>query len=372
MSLLGGVAQLSGGTNPQKLDDNNEEEDGAVEEINQGALKDVFWDRLVVFLTTAIIGLTALDILTELLRGGSEVVCFLPDDLNLTEGQEAYINNYCVRSIPDTQYFPIFILVHGVLIAAWHYIWRASSASHFDYFLSLANQLIRLSDDPQGFYPPKNRVIVSKLVSEFCTYKRSRILRWYQVKVIVQILTVVASLLLSFLVFTDFNVDFKCPRDLESEDSTKYWPLPETQIQCIFTSLRLFSLLQVIDVLLLVLIFSSLLGALFWSIWRHPMELGPESVAQFSFTSTIASSYYVPKPMLHNFKSFLRRVCSKRVFRELSLRFFVPRLRTDLDFLLMMLYRTDSGLGHAFKEGQVYEEYSRLSDADFQSLSVGE
>jgi hypothetical protein len=367
MALLGGVAQLAGGANPQQLDENNEGgEDNALKD--QSALKDVFWDRIVVFLTTAIIALTALDILTELLRGGSQVACFISDSLNVTDGQEAYINNFCAQSVPDTQYLPIFILTHGILIGAWHYIWRSSCASHFNYFLSLASQLVRLSDDPKGFYPQQNRNIISKLVSEFRTYKRSRVLRWYQLKLLAQILTAVASLLLSFLVFTDFEVNFSCPRDPGMDRS---WPLPEVQVQCIFTSLRLFSLLQVVDVLLLSFIVLALLGALLWSIWRHPTELGPENVAQFSFTSSVSPSYHVPRPMLHNAKSFCRRFFSRHIFNEINQRFLVPRLTTDLDFLLMMLYRTDSGLGHTFKEGQVYEEYTQLTDADLQGVGSG-
>lgn len=370
MALLGGVAQLAGGADPQKLDDSSEgegQEQGSPQEGD--SLKDVFWDRMVVFLTTAIIGLTALDVLTELLRGGSQVACFIPDSLNVTEGQEAYINNFCAQSVPDTQYLPIFILVHGILIAAWHFIWRSSSATHFKYFISLASQLVQLDDNPQGIHPQKNLIIVSKLTSEFRTYKRSRILRWYQVKLLAQIVTALVSLLLTFLVFNDFGVNFECPQNPQSD---MYWPLPGVKVQCIFTSLRLFSLLQVVDALLLSCILLALLGALLWSIWRHPFELGPENVALFSFTTSVPSSYYVPKPMLRNLKSFCRRCCSRHVFSEIKQRFFVPRLSTDLDFLLKMLYRTDSGLGHAFKESQVYEEYRQLTDADLQSLGAGE
>ena len=368
MALLGGVAQLAGGADPQKLDDSSEgQEDNALQD--QSGLKDVFWDRMVVFLTTAIIGLTALDILTELLRGGSQVACFIHESLNVTESQEAYINSFCSQSVPDTQYLPIFILVHGILIAAWHFIWRSSSASHFNYFISLASQLVRLDDNPQGFYPQKNLVIVSKLVSEFRTYKRSRILRWYQIKLLAQLATAVASLILSYLVFTDFGVIFDCPRNPQTEP---FWPLPGVQVQCIFTSLRLFSLLQIVDVLLLSGIVLAVLGALLWSVWRHPMELGPENVALFSFTTGVSSSYHVPKPTLHNVKGFCRTCCSWQIFHEISQRFLVPRLTTDLDFLLMMLFRTDSGLGHAFKEGQVYEEYRQLTEADLQSLDEGE
>lgn len=87
MSGLGKVKELAGrpGVNPQDLDDTGGEEEET--ELSY-ALKELFWDKIVIFLTTAIIGLSAVDILTELLRGGSGIVCFVPDELNLTEGQE--------------------------------------------------------------------------------------------------------------------------------------------------------------------------------------------------------------------------------------------------------------------------------------------
>lgn len=101
MSGLGKVKELAGrpGVNPQDLDDTGGEEEET--ELSY-ALKELFWDKIVVFLTTAIIGLSAVDILTELLRGGSGIVCFVPDELNLTEGQEDYVNSYCAQSVPDT------------------------------------------------------------------------------------------------------------------------------------------------------------------------------------------------------------------------------------------------------------------------------
>ena len=43
---------------------------------------------------------------------------------------------------------------------------------------------------------------------------------------------------------------------------------------------------------------------------------------------------------------------------------FVPRISTDLHFFLLLLYRTDSSLGHAFYEGQVYLELKALKELD--------
>ena len=364
MSGLGKVKELAGrpGVNPQDLDDTGGEEEET--ELSY-ALKELFWDKIVVFLTTAIIGLSAVDILTELLRGGSGIVCFVPDELNLAEGQEDYVNSYCAQSVPDTQYLPIFVLVQGVLVATWHYLWKSSFTSHFDYFFSLAKTLTRLSDETTGEYPRKNLNIIKKLEIEFSTFSPSKILRWYQAKLGAQLITAIVSMLFLFLVFTNFDVNFSCPR-IENQ----YWPIPGEKINCIFTSLRLFSLVRVADAFLLVLVILAVLWGFIWSISRHTTELGCTNVALFSYTTGISPEYFLPKPMFGHIRGFFANICSARIGQEIVLRFFSPRIKTDLDFLLMMLYRTDSGLGHSFKEGQIYMSYKRLSDADLLRLNI--
>lgn len=368
MSGLRKVTELAGrsGIDPQDLDDADKGDQEKETEFPY-ALKELFWDKIVIFLTSAIVALTAVDILTELLRGGSGVVCFVSDELNLTEGQGEYVNSYCAQSVPDTQYLPIFVLVHGVLIATWHYLWKSSFTSHFDFFFSLAKTLTRLSDETTGEYPHKNLNIIKKLEIEFSTFDRSRILWWYRAKLGAQLLTAIASMLSAFLIFTDFDVNFFCPR---IGTDNQHWPIPGERINCIFTSLRLFSLVRVADIFLLSLIILAVLWGLIWSISRHTVELGYKNVALFFFTAGISPEYFIPKPMFHHIQGFFRNVCSKRIGQEVVLRFFSPRIKTDLDFLLMMLYRTDSGLGHSFKEGQVHQERKRLSDADLLRLNI--
>lgn len=338
------AAQSAGGPNLQELD-----ETGNQEPESEGFfVKEFFWDKIIVLLTTSIIGLTALDILTELLRGGSGVVCFLPEGLNLSDDQSAYVNGFCSRSVPDAQYLPIFVLVHGILIGAWHYIWKSSFSTHFDYFFSLASHLVRFRDDLTGEYPLKNLKIVNRLETEFCTYRRSGILRWYQVKLMFQLLTAIASILLSFLLFNDFNVDFTCQwRDPANRTVT--------DVPCIFASLRLFYLVRIFDSILLGLIIVVALFAFLWTFLRHAAELGYDRVAKFSFCGGISPEHYLPKSVL-----------SRRGITRL----FVPRMKNDFDFLLMSLYKTDSGLAHVFKEGQVEREKSGLFEAEIRYLTT--
>ena len=357
------MKEVSGGVDPSALDD---EGGDAEEEVGRGdgpLLRDFFWDKVVLFLSSAIVALTAVDILTELLRGGSDIVCFLPAEFNVSEGQEAFTNSFCAQSIPDTQYLPIFVLIHGVLIAAWHYIWKSSFSADLNLFLSLAAELSKLDDEATGSYPARNLALISKLESEFRPYNRRQIFTYYQLKLLVQLLTALASLLSSVFVFTEFDVNFTCPR---SGVDMATWPFPGEVVNCIFVSLRLFALVRVFDILLLVFIMLVLVWGLAWSVWRHPHQLGYRNMALFSFTTGIHSSFFVPRPMLLNPAAFCRGFFSRRILQELQLRFLTPSIVTDLDFLLLVLYRTESSLAHSFREGQILMELKTLMDTDQQ------
>lgn len=344
------VKELTGGlsTDPKELDEENEPPD----EISAGEL---FWDKLILFLATLIAALTAVDILTELLRGGTAAVCFVPAELNASESDETFIQNFCSRSVPDTQYLPIFVLIHGILIGAVHYVWKSSFSSRFHYFFSLAKTLVRVRDEKTGLFLPHNVNIVRKLQVEFSAYNHRVVFTWYQIKLAIQVIVVVVSLLVSFFIFDNFDVEFECPhRDLE----TSIWPYPGQTVDCIFTSLRLFWLVRVVDITLLLLIFICLVWGLLWSVLRHPNELSAKDAALFSFTTGLDSLYYVSKSPFQNISGFK--------FSEIKSRFFVPRISTDLDFFHMLLYRTDSGLAHSFWEGEVEIEKGALRELDQQ------
>lgn len=347
-------------TDPKNLTDENDDS-----EEPSFTSRDLFWDKVVLFLATAIVALTAVDILTELLRGQNGVVCFIPLRLNASESQDSFIQNFCSQDVPDTQYLPIFVLIHGVLIGAGHYLWKSSFGNHFNYFFSLTKSLARLKDEETGAYPFQNIVIVKKLQVEFSVYSRQRVFRWYQIKLFAQFLIAAASLVVSFGVFNNFKVEFKCPRGNISEDMESIWPYPGDTVDCIFASLRLFSLVRIVDVVLLILVILFLLYGFLWTLVRHAKELNAKKAALFAFTTGIDGSYYVPKSVFHLFSVFRReKCCSTHIWQEIKERLFVPTISTDLDFFLMLLYRTDSSLAHAFTDGQIYIEHKALMELD--------
>lgn len=327
--------------------------------------KEFFWDRIVLFLSSAILGLTALDIVTELLRGGSAVVCFPPGDLNLSDAQGQYVNTFCAQSLPPTQYFPIFVFVHGSLIAVCHHFWKSSHRVQLDYFFALAGDLSRLPDEETGDYPSKNYTIIKKLESEFSTYGRKELLQTYRLKLALQILLAAASLIATSVVFTEFDVSFYCPS--KNVDADPFWPLSGTKVHCIFSSLRLFYLVHIADILLLVLILAVATCGLGWTALRHAAELGYGAVARFSLESGVAPHYFLPKPWITGLFAELR---TRGIADTVRTRFLSPSMESDLDFLLILLYRSDGGLGHAFREGQIHRELQRLVESDLQMLNL--
>lgn len=357
------MKDLGVGVDPSALGDEDGDETASKGGEGSLQLRDFFWDKVVLFLSSSIVALTAVDILTELLRGGSDIVCYLPAEFNVSEGQEDFTNSFCAQSIPDTQYLPIFVLIHGILIAAWHYIWKSSFSGDLNLFLSLASELSKLSEESTGNYPQRNLAIICKLEREFSPYNMRQIFTYYQFKLLAQLVTALVSLLSSAFIFTEFDVDFTCPR--QGADIAA-WPFPGQVVSCIFVSLRLFALVRVFDILLLAFILLVLVWGLMWTLWRHPHELGYKNVALFSFTTGLHSSFFLPRPMFLNPAAFWRGIFCRRTLQELRLRFRTPSITTDLDFLLMLLYRTESSLAHSFREGRVLIEHRTLVDVDHQ------
>ncbi len=101
-----------------------------------------------------------LNVTVEFLRGGG-IFCFPPSDNVAIEnknlqgkmiyqfgtGQTNYINNYCARMILKTEYFPIYILIHGIFLILPHYVWTSIHRGDFRSFFSVVNKLDHLRDE---------------------------------------------------------------------------------------------------------------------------------------------------------------------------------------------------------------------------------
>ncbi len=357
--------------------------------------KEFFWDQFLKYISTGILALTVLNVSVEFLRGGG-VTCFTPStrvDPNspeeevyeITRNQADYINNYCARSIPRTEYFPIYILVHGILLVAPHYIWSALFKGDFDSFFSIVKRLDRLRDNSTGQYDLKNFDRVTKLEIEYGG-KRRWIFWSYMFKLLLQLAVCVGSSIFSSTYFLNFAFNFDCPEDLVIENETAiqpdHWPI-NTTVPCVFTSLRLLGLVRFGDHGLLTIAMILTFYGLLWCIRRHPKELGYQAITDFAFQSCLSpDSFVFPQafPWRRLYSCFTRfppkkgkRCCNKnclncRFFTECQL--FSPRIQNDLEFMLMVLFRSDSSHGRVFKDIQVGKELKKQRDRDHQLLHL--
>ena len=305
------------------------------EDENKSRPREFFWDSVVLFVLSSVVGLAAIDAITEFIRG-SDVRCYIPNGLNGTDVSMEYINTFCSGSLPPTQFFPAFILVSGVVIAIPHYLWLNHYGGNFEFFFTLAARLDRLREE-SGEYSMANHLIVQQADAAFATYNQNTIFYVYTAKLFLQWVFSLASFFTAAAYFTNFEENFICPQRAQ-DISNPYWPFNE-QAMCVFTSLRLIWLIRFAYLVLLALVILGLLWALLWCFSTHTSELGSKDVAKFAFESGLAPQYFVPKlPVPRHFRGLIkflhRYVTSIPWFSKNG-----PCIKTDLDFMVMKLYR---------------------------------
>lgn len=352
---------LGGGADPKGLEGRPQ---GEEEGEGDGRIKprEFFWDSITLYVVYSIIGLTAIDVVTEFIRG-TGVQCFSRGNQSLGDlDLQDYVNDFCSSALPNTEFFPTFTIVHGILIAIPHYLWLNHFGGSFDFFFQLASSLERLREEKSGQYPDKNFVTAEQLEGAFSTYKQNSIYHLYLVKLLLQWVFTVAGFIVAIAYFTNFDANFICPQTAEEALNNGAWPLTGERVMCVFTSLRLLELIRVADLILLALAILCLTWSLIWCTSTHSTELGHSSVAIFIFQSGLASRYFVPKFPVPRCLKFLRKYIHKLFTSIPWLAFHGPRIKTDLDFMMMKLFRTDGGLGHVLREVQILKEVKSLND----------
>ena len=322
--------------------------------------KEFFWDRILFYLVTALLGLSFLNISVEFFRG-STVQCFTPTEIPIDRDHFAFLNNYCYGSLPHSQYYLIFLLAAALLIIVPHYLWGAYFDNHFEFFFDSLKKLDRLHNPKTGERDPKNFDYIADLEERF----NSRTIYFsYALKLAAQLLASILVLLLNGLYFKDedFDADFTCIVDLNST----VWPY-RMDIDCVYNSLRLLLFLRLTAFPLIALaVLASLLGIV-WCFGRHVDELGAKDIAHFCFESCLL-------PDKHKFPSLFevikRFFCCKfsKDFSFKSLNY--PRITNDLDFLLLRLFTADSGYAQVFRDIQINKELKIMFERDHELLHL--
>ena len=328
-SLKGAVSNNSDGEGKAAA-----ETDAAGDKIEQ---KEFFWDQFLTYMATIIALLTVLDVTLQFFRGGG-LSCRVPptergnETIEPTRDEVSFVNTFCQQSLSRAEYFPLFVIIQGLLLAAPHYLWVSLFAGQIDFFFGLVRQLDRLRDNKTGQYRSENFEIVDKLEKHFPQkWSVLSIFSLYVAKLAIQFVVVFISIIMNGALFRaeDFSFTFKCPRDFDASSPPEGWWL-SFDVVCVFTSFRLHRTIQNFNYLLLSLAFVAVLYGLMWCVTRHAKVLGYRDIARFAFHSCLRPEDYVHSG------------------------FFKPRIMNDLDFLMMRLFQADSGCGNVFKDIQVY------------------
>ena len=206
---------------------------------------------------------------------------------------------------------------------------------------------------------------------------------FYKLKLVLQLSISIIALLINATNFVkqDFKEEFDCPRDCIPEDGnhtnqalpncTEVWPL-DGQFRCVYKSLRLLNFLHSTAFGLLGLTIVVLFIRFVWICSRHATELGAKKITDFCFNSCLHPEGFSFTPWkVLIFKCSGRKLksahargrsrkspnrCSTKALRNWwnamkNLPYFNPRTENNLDFLLMRLFRADSG--HSKKQGKL-------------------
>ena len=249
-------------------------------------------------------------------------------------------------------------------------MWKGLFKGDFDSFFAVTAKLQRLRDRNTGEYSPSNFDRVEKLECEYGGKHRNIVWTYYG-KLLVQTAVCIGSVIVSSFLFVNFSFSFNCPRNF-MDGNIDNWPL-NTTISCVFTSLRVLALVRIADYILVSLALVLVLYGLGWCFVRHTKELGHIEIASFCFASTLPASSHV-FPRFYRCCQVANSIVTPTRCRYVShisyWALFTPRIQSDLDFLLMQLFRADPSHGRVFKEIQIEKYLSQLYKEDHEKLHL--
>ena len=282
--------------------------------------KPFIWDRVIFVLASIIFGLSISGVVAEYLNSAkNNLACF---SLTGNQAQYTYINSYCHKYIPITEYFSVVLMLHVAALVVPHYLWKVFFSAQIECFFSQVDKLKTLHDRDTEKYPQMNHDIVVYLKREFGD--RKAIFKSYIVKLFLQFLLISTSLAVNMCIFhIDSDITFECYDD--NEDSQLFG-----NVTCAYPRKLFINVLQVSDYCLLSVAIIIVTIALFWNfMYNHSESTEDDKIAQFCYDSGINPKYC----------SYLT---SKKMIR-------CCQMDNDFKFLLASLLATHSGLRRVFK-----------------------
>ena len=317
------------------------------------------FDSLIIAITTIIIGLPAVNWFYSIQFKDKvpTIQCFPPATLANDSApnetvSKADIESLCLyRHTLYAAFFPVLVTFIGFGIAALYFIWRNYNSSKFNLFFSLVNEMTVTKDEQTGKYSYKNRIIVTRLTKIFSN--NNTIYRTYNFVKVAQLVSSLIAFLITVLLyaytynhsaflsaFSDhYNVPiFYCKLD-QFDFLNASLPYTEVTVPCVEFASLITSLILLIDIFLLLVIFILTIASMF-NFQFCTKELKYQQAAKFSFCTGMSHRLFHAKP------------------------FHFRAIGCDLDFLVILLRRTDSGRADTFWDVRTLNEIELLNNDD--------
>lgn len=324
-----------------------------------GSPREFFWDAVTRYVAGIIISVAGINYLIQFLQG-NRISCFTP------KFSSDFFNVYCAPGVPKSQYFPAFMTVHAILILIPHALWTNNFSNSLEFFFTQVRKLDLSRNIYTGSHKKDDYTIINKILNIFSIHGQNGMYISYIVSVVVQIVIILAGMFVAIFYFTDFKEVFFCPMRMDTHSELKFWPF-KGPIRCVSNSLNLFAAIRLLDLILLMLLLLSKFWSLVWCSASHSQILGMHEVALFSYQSGMSTKEY-------EFDSKLTRNIPGFAGHLLQLLLLWtpfcgsgPRISTNMDFLMLKLYRTNKGLALMLRDMFIY---SKIRDSNEYDLHV--
>jgi hypothetical protein len=251
--------------------------------------------------------------------------------------QYTFVVLWCSREVRRVDLLPLLILLQTASILAPQILWEVYADPSLRQFFRLIPRMDRLRNKASGNYDVDTSRTVAHLTKKYGQKGNSKLLLSYVIKLMSQNILCVFFLFLMAGLYQgrkEFQVDFVCSQvgHLDGFNLSTIQGLDPLNVSCTYTISEAFFPLWIADLILLIITASFGIFGLVWIIRiSHREELDNKGKADFYYSFAMnGGKYDLDDP--HKIKF---------------------RVKSDLDFLILLLFNSDRGQGETFYEVQV-------------------
>ena len=268
-----------------------------------------------------------------------------------------YINKYCLNYVPNIQYLPVYSSLLALALLAPHLLWNSWYEGQFRSFFAIVDELNALEGHK---FCSKNIAIVQTLEKKF--EGQRTMFAFYMLKLFIQLSVCGPAIYFGKMEFLESDLSFSCALNLTPGNETS---LLNTDILCVYTSTRVYRIIQIFNFGLISAAWLFAFLGLTWCIVPHN-DLECLDGLMLSIYRTLIKDpkkddthHPFTEEMFQTSVGFAVRTAMPPDLYVRSLRFncqlwFGLTIRNDLRFLILRLLQTDHILGEIYNTLLMY------------------